>query len=79
MEHLDAHAIRERLNTIALALTTLSEDASRHRQELARTARTALEEIAVLVTDDEMEEHGAVPVRPLRQVRSRIRAMEERR
>ncbi|HUX66819.1 MAG TPA: hypothetical protein VMV31_04970 [Terriglobales bacterium] len=77
MEHLDAKAIRERLNTIMLALTTL-EHCSQHprHHELGEAGRVALQEIAVLVTDDELEEHGSEPVGGLRRARQHIRAAE---
>ena len=75
MEHLDARAVRERLNAIMLAITTLDEScASPRGHEIAATARQALLEIAVLVTDDELEEHGRPPDRDLRRARGQIRA-----
>jgi len=73
MEHLDARAIRERLNTIALALTTLEHDHGEARPEVAKAAQRALQEIAVLVTDDELEENGAVPAPQLQEARRKIR------
>ncbi|MGH9413866.1 MAG: hypothetical protein ACRD2F_12595 [Terriglobales bacterium] len=58
MKHLDARTIRERLNAISLAIATLDQTATgeRHHQ-IAGMARSALEEIAALVTKDEVEEH----------------------
>lgn len=77
MEHLDARAIRERLNTIMLALTTLESCSQHpHHHELGEAGRVALQEIAVLVTDDEMEENGTDPPGRLRRRRQRIRARE---
>ncbi|HWG36802.1 MAG TPA: hypothetical protein VN690_03715 [Terriglobales bacterium] len=73
MEHLDARAIRERLNTIGMALTMLELGNGEARQETAQAAQHALQEIAVLVTDDEMEENGAVPGARLMERRRRIR------
>ena len=75
MEHLDARAVRERLNSIMLAITTLDESCATPRmREIAAAARKALLEIAVLVTDDELEEHGKQPDTSLRQARRQIRA-----
>jgi hypothetical protein len=75
MEHLDARAVRERLNSIMLAITTLEASSAGSRvQDIAATARKALLEISVLVTDDELEEHGQTPDRTLRQARQKIRA-----
>lgn len=58
MKHLDARTIRERLNAISLAIATLEQTATgaRHHQ-IAAMARDALEDIAELVTKDEIEEH----------------------
>jgi len=58
MRHLEAREIRERLNALALALTTLEQNctAPRHH-EIVALARKALGEVAVLVTRDEKEEH----------------------
>lgn len=58
MRHLDAREVRERLNALALALTTLEQNctAPRHH-EIVLLARRALGEIAVLVTRDEKAEH----------------------
>ena len=77
MEHLDAKAIRERLNTIMLALTTL-DNCSQHprHHQLGEAGRVALQEIAVLVTDDELEEHGSEPAGELRRARRQIRIAE---
>lgn len=60
MQHLDARTIRERLNAITLAISTLEKKttAARHH-EIAALAREALAEIATLVTRDEIEEHQA--------------------
>lgn len=60
MNHLDAKAIRERLNAISLAITTLEGDneSPRHAQ-IANAARQSLDDITVLVTDDELEEHAS--------------------
>lgn len=75
MKHLDAKAIRERLNAVMLALDTL-EHCSAHRKHarIADAAKRALREIAVLVTDDELEEHQATPTGGLRRARHRIRS-----
>lgn len=75
MKHLDAKAVRERLNTVMLALSTL-ERCSSHKNHsgIAATAKNALREIAVLVTDDELEEHQVQPEGELRRMRRRIRA-----
>ncbi len=58
MKHLDARTIRERLNAISLAIATLDQTATgaRHHQ-IAAMGRNALEDIAELVTKDEIEEH----------------------
>lgn len=74
MKHLDAKAIRERLHAVALALDTL-ETCCAHpdHQRIARTASHALQEIALLVTDDEIEEHGATPNGEMREKRREIR------
>lgn len=79
MKHLDARAIRERLNQITLALTTLeSNPGHAHRVAIAHRAQRALQEIAVLVTDDELEEHGIDPVPAMQRARSQIRSAAAR-
>ncbi|HVA90771.1 MAG TPA: hypothetical protein VNL71_13125 [Chloroflexota bacterium] len=74
MQHLDAKAIRERLNSISLALAAL-EDCSGHPNHagIAHAARQALDEIAVLVTGDERDEHGREPPPGVVSQRSAIR------
>ncbi len=50
--------IRERLNAITLAISTLEQTATGARHhEIATLARQALGDIAGLVTKDEIEEH----------------------
>lgn len=75
MRHLDAKTIRERLNTVAMALTTL-EHCTEHPQNgrIAQSGQAALREIAAIVTEDEWEEHSCPPeAQPLPQ-RRRARA-----
>ena len=73
MEHLDAKAIRERLNAITLAIATL-EQCSVHsaHSAIAAAASAALKDIAVLVTNDELVEQGTAPPNRLQQRREQI-------
>lgn len=74
MEHLDAKAIRERLNAVMLAISTLEQRSHLdHDAQIVADAKRALKEIAVLVTDDELEEHGSVPNGEMRTIRRKIR------
>ncbi|MGH9488655.1 MAG: hypothetical protein ACRD04_13835 [Terriglobales bacterium] len=60
MKHLDARTIRERLNAISLALSTLEQTATGPRHHaIAVVARNALSDISALVSKDESEEHRA--------------------
>ncbi|HVB41004.1 MAG TPA: hypothetical protein VNE83_08890 [Terriglobales bacterium] len=74
MKHLDAKAIRERLHAVTLAIDTL-ENCSDHPAHLriAQAADRALQEIALLVTDDEIEEHGQNPTDGMQAKRRDIR------
>ena len=75
MEHLDAKAIRERLNAVMLAITTLEQRSqSAGDAQIVLKAKRALREISVLVTDDELEEHGKMPDGDLRAMRREIRS-----
>ena len=75
MKHLDAKAIRERLNHITLAIATLESDPEHvDRLAIAQRARKALHEIALLVTDDETEEHGGQTPPQRQKERNKIRA-----
>jgi hypothetical protein len=75
MKHLDAKAIRERLHAVTLAVDMLETccEHPNHRQ-IALAAGRALREIALLVTDDEIEEHGATPQGEMREKRREIRS-----
>lgn len=74
MEHIDARAVRERLNLIALALANLEAKIDASQRELLGGAQKAVREIAVLVFGDEREEHGEEPPRSIEADRERIRA-----
>lgn len=78
MLHEDAKAIRERLNAVMLAVSTL-EQCTQHpaHGEIARAAQEALQEISALVTDDEKVEHGEQPSNRDRAERERILAENE--
>ncbi|HEY7838465.1 MAG TPA: hypothetical protein VIC54_07690 [Terriglobales bacterium] len=75
MKHVDAKAIRERLHSVTLAIDTL-ETCCVHpaHRRIAKTAGRALQEIARLVTDDEIEEHGQAPGAEMQAKRRDIRA-----
>lgn len=73
MEHIDARAVRERLNLIALALANLEAKIDASQRELLGGAQKAVREIAVLVFGDEREEHGEEPPRSIEADRERIR------
>lgn len=77
MEHVDAKAIRERLNAIVMALTTLESTATAGQLATLASAREAVREIALLVTGDEADEHGQYPPARLRLARAQIREEEE--
>lgn len=74
MKHLDAKAIRERLHAVTLAVDTL-ENCCVHpdHHRIAQAADRALQDIALLVTDDEIEEHGAAPSGEMQAKRRDIR------
>ncbi|HZT72179.1 MAG TPA: hypothetical protein VE996_00835 [Terriglobales bacterium] len=74
MEHIDARAVRERLNLIALALANLEAKLDASQRELLGGAQRAVREIAVLVFGDEQEEHGEAPPPSIQADRERIRA-----
>ncbi|MGH9416052.1 MAG: hypothetical protein ACRD01_05435 [Terriglobales bacterium] len=78
MLHLDAKAVRERLNSVMLAISALEQcpPYPEHRA-IARAALQALREISVLVTDDELEEHGEQPTGQARAARQQIRSAEK--
>lgn len=75
MKHFDAKAIRERLHAVTLAIDTL-ENCCVHpsHRRIARAADRALQEIAVLVTEDELEENGGATNGDLQARRRDIRA-----
>ncbi|MGH9535976.1 MAG: hypothetical protein ACRD2E_14090 [Terriglobales bacterium] len=58
MEHVDAKIIRERLNVVALSIAMLESTAGPAQKAAITAAREALREIALLVTGDELDEHG---------------------
>lgn len=76
MEHVDAKAIRERLNAIVMAMTTLESTATASQLDALASAREAVREIALLVTGDEADEHGQYPPARLRMARAQIREEE---
>ncbi len=77
MEHVDAKVIRERLNVIALAITTLESNATPAAVNAISSARQALKEVALLVTGDELDEHGQFAPPRLRRERAELRQEEE--
>lgn len=76
MEHVDAKAIRERLNGILLALTVLEQTATPGQVEAIANAKAAVGEITLLVSGDEADEHGQYPPERLRMARDNIRREE---
>ncbi len=77
MEHVDAKVIRERLNVIALAITTLESSATPAQVNAISSARQALKEVALMVTGDELDEHGQFAPPRLRRERAELRQEEE--
>lgn len=77
MEHVDAKVIRERLNVIALAITTLESNATPTQVNAISSARQALKDVALMVTGDELDEHGQFAPPRLRRERAELRREEE--
>ncbi len=76
MEHVDAKVIRERLNVIALAITTLESNVTPAQVNAISSARRALKDVALLVTGDELDEHGQFAPPHLRRERAELRREE---
>lgn len=76
MEHVDAKVIRERLNVIAVAFATLESSATPAQVNAISSARQALQDVALLVTGDELDEHGQFAPPRLRQERAELRREE---
>lgn len=77
MEHIDAKAVRDRLNRVALTLGNLEPQATAAQKKLIADAATAIREIAVLVFGDEREEHGEAMPAAKERDRERIRDEEQ--
>ena len=76
MEHVDAKVIRERLNVIAVAITTLESNATPAHVNAISSARQALKDVALMVTGDELDEHGQFAPPRLRRERDELRREE---
>lgn len=77
MEHIDAKAVRDRLNRVALTLGNLEPQATAAEKKLIADATAAVREIAVLIFGDEREEHGEAPPAGTQRDRERIRDEEQ--